>query len=137
MSLKLNSTNGSINIIPEDGVGNKDLTLPREGFLGDSTYQWVKMNDGNPENDRQIDVVYTNTTGKPIMVAAVMTNSTTTGWIECSIYIDDKRIIVTSDTSTSGKYARAGCVAIVPNNSTYKASAQGTNIVLYDWNELI
>jgi len=33
MSIKLNSTNGSITVAPEDGVGGVNITLPRAGFL--------------------------------------------------------------------------------------------------------
>lgn len=33
MALKFNTTNGSITLDAEDGIGNIDLSLPREGFL--------------------------------------------------------------------------------------------------------
>ena len=33
MSIKLNSANGSVTIIPADGSGNVDFTVPRTGFL--------------------------------------------------------------------------------------------------------
>ena len=37
MSIKLNSASGSVTIIPEDGSGNVDFTVPRTGFLATST----------------------------------------------------------------------------------------------------
>ena len=37
MSIKLNSASGSVTMIPEDGSGNVDFTVPRTGFLATST----------------------------------------------------------------------------------------------------
>jgi len=34
MPLKINSTNGSVTLTPEDGVGNVDITVPRSQFVG-------------------------------------------------------------------------------------------------------
>ena len=37
MAIKLNSASGSVTMIPEDGSGNVDFTVPRTGFLATST----------------------------------------------------------------------------------------------------
>jgi hypothetical protein len=34
MPLKINSTNGSVTLTPEDGVGNVDITVPRSSIIG-------------------------------------------------------------------------------------------------------
>jgi len=33
MSIQLNSVNGSVTLVPEDGTGNVDVTVPRNGFI--------------------------------------------------------------------------------------------------------
>ena len=48
MAIKLNSANGSVTMIPEDGSGNVDFTVPRTGFLattGGTLTGLVNMSD--------------------------------------------------------------------------------------------
>jgi hypothetical protein len=35
MPLKINSTNGSVTLTPEDGAGNVDITVPRSAIVGE------------------------------------------------------------------------------------------------------
>lgn len=35
MPLKINSTNGSVTLTPEDGTGNVDITVPRSAIVGE------------------------------------------------------------------------------------------------------
>ena len=36
MAVKLNSPSGSVNLVPEDGAGNVDVTIPRAGVMSEA-----------------------------------------------------------------------------------------------------
>ncbi len=77
--------------------------------------------------DRVVNVIYTNTTGKPIMVAVVQNGHVYSG---ASLYIDDIRIGFASSygSATAGHSATSG---VVPDGSEYH-----TTVSVAMWAEL-
>ena len=75
----------------------------------------------NMTSSRVSGTTYTNTTGKPIMVAAYSMGGAS-GASGLWLYVNDN--IINSGYVNSGAYEQMNVVGIVPNNSTYKITTQ-------------
>ena len=131
MSLTLKSTNGEINLTPEDGNGVANVTLPRGGFLGDSGYSWV-----DETANRQLGVTYTNTTSAPIVVKITFQTPNTggnQGAIAIINGVSAGYIFGVSIQSGSGNAVGTGAMEIQPS-ATYSMSQAGSAAII-DWFE--
>lgn len=84
---------------------------------------------------RALGVVYTNATGKPVMVS--VTNQAESAGAQAVTYceVDGVRICDTLANADAGTIGRVSENFIVPNGSTYKVTG-GAGDVLYAWKEL-
>jgi len=123
MSLELKSANGSILLSSEDGTGQAQVTLPRGGFLGDSGYQWV-----DESTNRQADVTYTNTTGKPIFINVIPLSSSNQ---RVFMYVGNSPVDSGYITASAGE----SLTVIVPKDAAYRLSTPSGVDSMY-WFEL-
>lgn len=82
---------------------------------------------------RAADVVYTNTTGKPILVNAVAQIGTAASAITCSL---NGSATVFFGSPVAAINGFSGITVLVPAGFTYKLSAGGASITLTAWAEL-
>lgn len=81
---------------------------------------------------RGFGVTYTNTTGKPIMVAITATVLNTSTWFA---YVDGTLIIYNNGSGATSNAPVTGTF-IVPNGSTYSANYSGGLSTIAQWVEL-
>jgi len=130
MSLQLNSINGSVTLVPEDGAGNVNVTVPRSGLGGIGNGQtWQDMTAS-----RAAGITYTNTTGRSISV--IMTSVNNLGsYTYLHLIIDGVTVSSSNNTTPQAMNANAGYVtAIIPDGSTYSCVLDFG--ILYSWMEL-
>jgi len=118
-NLVLNTNSGSVSLVPEDGTGNVNITVPRGGFEANAIgvgQTWQDMTAS-----RSTGVTYTNTTGKPIMVNATQADSISgDNVIQC--FVND---VICARNKNYGTYDNNFISTIVPNNSSYKITLSG------------
>lgn len=105
-----------------------DNTVQNTGFSIGQSWQDVK-------GSRAFDTVYTNTTGKPIMVAVSVTQ-TATAFAYTTVRARVNNLIIAQNTATSaGSVVSSGVQFVVPAGATYEIDRiSGTN--LQYWTEL-
>lgn len=108
------------NVLTSDGTTWQSTSLSAIGV--GQTWQ-------NVTASRAVSTTYTNSTGKPILVAISTTLSTTQQLI---LTVDGIEIFANSYNGTSGNVTVTG---IVPNNSTYSVAPAGT-VSIRTWAEL-
>ncbi len=93
----------------------------------------VDQNYVNVTSLRQSGVVYTNSTGKPILVSISILNER--GKESSSLFIDDTEVASSAISPVSGAYSavRSSVQAIVGNGKTYRLTGPGSVI---GWSEL-
>ncbi|WP_423782222.1 hypothetical protein [Escherichia coli] len=93
----------------------------------------VDQNYVNVTSSRQSGVVYTNSTGKPILVSISVLNEQ--GKLSNSLLIDGAEVASTAVSPVSGVYSavRSSIQAIVGNGKTYQLTGPGS---VMDWSEL-
>jgi hypothetical protein len=109
MSIKLNSANGSVTIIPEDGSGNVNFSLPRTGFLplaGGALTGALTTNstiDGVDIATRDGILTSTTTTANAALPKAggALTGALTTNSTIDGVDIATRDAILTSTTTTA------------------------------------
>ena len=101
------------------GTDNFDTGI--EYGVGGDGYQWVQMNDGNPENDRASGVTYANTTGKTLYLSIYLAGENE------RIYSDGLEVAFQYSTYTQNLHA------IIKAGSTYGVTSGAT---IYNWYEL-
>lgn len=85
-------------------------------------------------NQRVINVIYTNTTGKPIFIHVVVWLLNSESAVSATLFVDDVRIkFGGGGFSHDGAWKMDNVNIIVPANSTYKLESSGT---IYNWVEL-
>lgn len=109
-------------------VANEDLT--RKDYV-DGQDIGVEQTWTDVKASRAAGTTYTNTTGKPIMVAVSGTSSVALDEIKMTI---DTTIVIEGSTA-SGIGETSAVSAIIPNGSTYVISFFGTPTIS-NWNEL-
>jgi hypothetical protein len=80
---------------------------------------------------RAIGTTYTNSTGRPIMVAAVFTNSSTNQTVGFTV----SGVNVVFDQTTTANTG-AGGTLIIPNGATYVTYTSAGTLTLVSWSEL-
>ena len=108
--------------------GTHSVEVANLGGLGLTGETWV-----NETANREIDVEYTNDTGKPIVVLFRVSNSLASGWVEASIYdltVSSASLVVQSAVGVSDMYPRATAQAIIPVGHTYKYHYQGSDAIV-------
>ncbi|MEY1536132.1 phage tail protein [Providencia rettgeri] len=86
------------------------------------------------KSQREKNVLYTNTTGKPIFITvSVLTTSVVTG-IGITLYIDNVKFLTRGGGSANdGTYKGTSATAIIPPGSSYKIESNGE---IDSWGEL-
>lgn len=117
---------GSVTLKPDDTLTtDEEVVFSKGGFLGGlgmTGETWV-----DETANRQLDVEYTNDTGKPIMVALNIN-----GGGELAFYIDGVAVITGYEEITGINYP---IECIVTAGSTYKLMGEG-NSSINKWAEL-
>lgn len=71
-------------------------------------------------SQRAQSIIYTNTTGKPIIVSVtVVGNGSNPDQIRVGMKIDNGNYIMSNGYSSGGSIARITMTRVIPNNSTY------------------
>lgn len=111
----------------QTALENLDLGEAAKVSLG------VDQNYVNVTSLRQSGVVYTNSTGKPILVSISILNER--GKESSSLFIDDTEVASSAISPVSGAYSavRSSVQAIVGNGKTYRLTGPGSVI---GWSEL-
>ena len=93
----------------------------------------VDQNYVNVTSSRQSGVVYTNSTGKPILVSISVLNEQ--GRLSNSLLVGGTEVASTAVSPVSGAYSavRSSMQAIVGNGKTYQLTGPGS---VMDWSEL-
>jgi hypothetical protein len=143
-SLVLNgNTSGSVTISSPAVSGTTTLTLPTTSgtvLTTASTDTVNSLNAGIGVNQtwqdvtasRAIGTTYTNSTGKPIVVAITYTNSAGTSVQGLTI---NGVVTYASGVTTAGT-SGAGFTLIVPNGATYVTVSNTGTMTKVTWNEL-
>ena len=117
MSIKLQSSSGgSVELKAPDSL-TTDEVVEVIGGLGLTGETWV-----NELGNKQLDVEYTNDTGKPIMVSVSVRNDTSPFTTNPSLVIDSILVslfVIRDNTS----YQITTVQGIVPPGSTYKVES--------------
>jgi hypothetical protein len=123
MSITLDGTNG--------------ITFPSSKVQSDAGIGYGQTWQ-NVLSSRALNVVYTNSTGRPIMVAAGIYGNGTQFDALYEVFVNESIIYVTGPSSgaTSLGTPYSGGVIIVPNGATYRLSYGSYGYNLYSWWEL-
>ena len=89
----------------------------------------------NVKASRAVGTVYTNSTGKPIVVMLASSTNTSDRYSGLEVYINN---ILATSSVTYGGNSKAHATVIIPNGSNYKVTyASGTaNTAIHQWFEL-
>jgi hypothetical protein len=125
-------TSGSITVAAPAVSGTNTITLPASTGTVALTSDVIGVNQTWQSVSRAIGTTYTNSTGKPIMVALTVTcNAAQTVQ---GLTINGVTVYAGAVQTTAG-YA-AGFALIVPNGATYVTATNGGALTLVTWNEL-
>jgi hypothetical protein len=130
MSLQLNSVNGSVTLVPEDGTGNANVTVPRGGF---SSGLGVGQTWQDMTASRAAGVTYTNTTGRSISISIYCSGGTAAAYTY--LYINGVSFGYQGTGSTGSASIYAGTIVseVIPNGSTYSITVGGTQGLQLWW----
>lgn len=121
--------------IKADGAAAVSAALANLG-LGEAAFNSLGVGQkwSNVTGKRQANVIYTNTTGKPIIVVpTAYAESTNPAITRLSIEVDGIEVGFNSGNAISGYGSGSSVPAIVPNGSTYRVF----NLIgLLRWSEL-
>lgn len=132
MSLVLQSSGGgSVTIQEPTTASNFTQTLPATTGTMALTSDVVGVNQTWQSVTRAIGTTYTNSTGKPIVVAITAS---------CSSAFTVQGLTINGQTVYAGSVnvatAACGFSLIVPNGATYVTLTNGGTLTLVTWNEL-
>jgi hypothetical protein len=145
-NIKLNTVNGSVTLVPEDGTGNVDITVPRAGILsptGDGSQltgisQFVEYNTTLQISLGSSGSTYTWSSSLPANV-----------WVAADVFlasqdsdnIDHYNVHIGLATFTGNAYGETYPAAIPPygvTSVTHLGDSQGVAVGYYgDWNQTI
>jgi hypothetical protein len=124
-------TSGAITVAAPAVAGTNTLTLPASTGTVALTSDVIGVSQTWQVPSRAIGTTYTNSTGKPIMVAVSYT---------CSSGSTVQGLIVSGTTIYAGAVGVAttagGFALIIPNGATYVTTTNGGTLSLVGWAEL-
>ena len=121
MTTKIDGTNGIV--FPDS------TTQGTAGIGISQTWQ-------NFTSSRALGTTYTNSTGRPIMIAVTAYNAGGSGDKAISFYINGSVVMVNGSFSSTGTPYQSGTL-IIPDGATYQAATTGgVTLTLYAWWEL-
>ena len=132
MSLVLQSSGGgSVTIQEPTTASNFTATMPAATGTVALTSDVIGVNQTWQSPSRAIGTTYTNSTGKPIMVAITAT---------CTAGNTVQGLIINGATVYAGSVnvngLATGFALIVPNGATYVTTSNGGTLTLVSWAEL-
>ena len=113
--------------------GTSGITYPSGTLEGDASIGYGQTWQ-NVLSSRTYNTTYTNTTGKPIMVAVCTGNNGQTGNPSMSLVVGG--ITTGGQSQDSSSYAISSQSAIVPNGVTYRLTTGNGSMSLNYWAEL-
>ena len=132
MSIVLQSSGGgSVTIQEPTTASNFTQTLPASDGTVSLTSDVIGVGQTWQSPSRAIGTTYTNSTGKPIMVA--ITASCTNGFTVQGLIINGATVYAGSVNVAT---AASGFSIIVPNGATYVTTTNGGTLSLVSWAEL-
>ena len=126
-------TSGAITLAAPAVAGTNTITLPASTGTVSLTSDVIGVSQTwqNVASSRATGTTYTNSTGKPIMVAISYTNNT--GNTVQGLTIASAAVYAAGVTTAGGA---AGFALIVPNGSTYTFLTNGGASSIVTWHEL-
>jgi len=131
---KLEGANGSVTLVSNNPTDNYTVTAPNANGTMALTSDLKEIGVGQTWQDvtgsRVAGTIYTNSTGKPILVN-ILVNSRANALVDYA-YVDSIEVAtIRNEDSVSGIHGTFSF--IVPNNSTYYVTS---TISVYYWSEL-
>jgi len=131
-SINLNgSTSGTATVAASAVAGTPTITLPATTGTVALTSQVIGVSQTWQAPTRAIGTTYTNSTGKPIMVA-ITASCNTAGTVQ-GLVIAGATVYVAATNSAGGYF---GFTIIVPDGATYVTVTNTGTLTLVSWSEL-
>jgi hypothetical protein len=124
-------TSGTVTLTVPAVAGTNTVTIPAATGTMALTSDVIGVNQTWQAVSRAIGTTYTNSTGKPIMVAVTYTNATANTVQGLTI----NGVPVYAGAITVATFA-GGFSLIVPNGATYVTLTNGGTLTLVSWAEL-